>query len=150
MVLREQDKHFLWSLVAAVGVVFVWKGLWEGAYVLADTYAPMLSDPFVFLFIGLAMLTLSGLIFHEFDPLGSMDKSVKKIIHKIVSGSEQKYYEIKYRDNIKKKDILLPARKIFRMERDALIFRHEERREEFIPFYRIVEILYKGKTFWRL
>ena len=72
--LREQDKHFLWSLLAAMGIIFVWKGLWEGLYEI-----PYLGDPWVALFVGLTMLTLSGLIFREFDPLGSLDKSVNKI-----------------------------------------------------------------------
>ena len=44
MLLREQDKHFLWSIYAGVAIIFVWKGIWEGAYEILPEF---LADPFV-------------------------------------------------------------------------------------------------------
>lgn len=63
--LRETDKHFLLSMFIATGMILFWKGLWEGVGSL-----PVLDNAWVDLFIGAVMLTLSGVIFSEFDPLG--------------------------------------------------------------------------------
>ena len=149
--IREQDKHFLWSLYVAVGIIFVWKGIWEGMYELTDNFFPALSDPFVFLFLGLTMLTLSGIVFHEFDPLGSVDKSVSKIIHKIQNHPHSEEFQVKYHDKVKKKDITVRADRIQRFEKGCLIVEHElGGQERFIPSYRITEVLHKGRQYWRL
>lgn len=146
MKLREQDKHFLWSLVAAAGVIFVWKGLWEGLYEI-----PYLDSPWVALFIGLTMLTLSGLIFKEFDPLGSLEKSTKKKILSVYNHPQKKEFQIKYYDKIKKKKVLVEADKIKRIEKNSLIFINaKDKKEIFIPTHRITEILHNGEVYWRL
>jgi len=143
--LREQDKHFLWSLAAAVGVIFVWKGLWEGLYEI-----PYFGDPWVALFVGLTMITLSGLIFKEFDPLGNLDKSAKKIVAQVKKHPQRKEFRVKYYDRISKKNLSVNADDIRDIERSSLIVRHKDNKEMFIPTHRIVEVTHKGKTYWRM
>jgi len=144
--LREQDKHFLWSLVTAIGVILVWKGLWEGLYEI-----PYVGEPWVALFIGFTMLTFSGVIFKEFDPLGSLDKSVNKVIHTVHTHPEKHNFKIKYYDRIQKKDVFLEVGKIKKIEKGSLIVEDiKGTKELFIPIHRVAEILYKGEIYWRL
>ena len=150
IVLREQDKHFLASLYAAVAVIFAWKGIWEGIYII-----PYLSDyignPFVFLFIGLTMLTFSGLIFKEFDPFGDLEKSTTKILNDVHNHPEKKQFIIKYYDKVKQKNITLNPASIIKVERGAIIVKAAGKNQEiFIPNHRVTEVLYKGKPYWRL
>lgn len=143
MGIREQDKHFIWSLLAATGIIFVWKGLWEGIYEL-----PYIGDSWVILFIGFALLTFSGLIFKEFDPMGSLDKSISKIIHHVKTHPKKHEFLVKYYDKIKKKDVLIKAGDIKKVEKGSLVIKG--RQDIFIPTHRIVEVIHKGKTYWRL
>ncbi len=144
--LREQDKHFLWSLYSAIAVIFVWKGVWDGIYEI-----PYFGDPFIFLFIGLSMLTFSGLIFNEFDPLGGLEKAVTKIIRKIESHPQKQLFQISYYDKHLKQKQTISADQITRMEKDALVIKHQRRAEElFIPIHRLREINFNGERFWRL
>lgn len=146
MKIREQDKHFLWSLFAAIGVIFVWKGLWEGIYEI-----PYIGDPWVALFIGLTMLTFSGLIFREFDPLGGVEKSVKSTVEKIKKHPKKEDFLLKYYDKSTKKEMAVNAKDFKRMEENMLIFKHKTKKQEvFIPLQRITEIIHNGNTYWRL
>lgn len=146
MVLREQDKHFLASIYAAVAVIFAWKGLWEGLYEI-----PYIGDSFVFLFIGFAMLTFSGLIFKEFDPLGNLEKTSMKMLNNVHRHPQKENFTIRYYDKSRKKYINLPAERIKKIEKGALIVIHPGKRQEvFIPLHRVTEILQKGKRYWRL
>ena len=142
--MREQDRHFLWSLLAAIGVIFIWKGLWEGLYEI-----PYFGEPWVALFVGLAMLTFSGIIFREFDPLGGIEKSTNKVIKDIVRSSNRKNFKIIYHDNVRKKDILISGDKIKSIEKSAIIIK-EKNKEHFIPTHRLKEVLHKGKTYWKM
>ena len=145
MILREQDKHFLSSLYAAIAVVFTWKGAWDGIYLI-----PYISEPYVFLFLGFAMLTLSGLIFREFDPLGGLQNAVNKTLHKIQTHAEKKHFVIKYHDKEQKKEIAVPAERIVKIEKDSLVVVQRGKKEEiFIPMHRVTEVLFKGKRYWR-
>jgi len=146
MVLREQDKHFLWSLTAALGVILAWKGLWEGWYEI-----PTIGNEWVALFVGFAILTFSGIIFKEFDPLGSLDKSVNRVAHYVHGHPKKELFEIKYHDKVLKKDVTIRAERLKHIERVSLVVEHEKGNQEvFIPLHRINEVLYRGKTYWRL
>ena len=150
MALREQDRHFLSSLYAAVAVIFTWKGLWEGIYVL-PVVGDYLGDPFVFLFLGLAMLTLSGLIFREFDPLGSVEKAERRVLQKVFHHPQKKEFSVKYLDKKLKKEVLVPAARLRSLEKGALVVVFPGKlRETFIPLHRITEVLQRGKRYWRL
>ena len=147
MVFREQDKHFIWSLLTAAGLIFVWKGLWEGIY-----YIPYIgldeTAPWVFLFFGFAILTFSGLIFREFDPLGSLEVAISRTVRKVHTHPKKKEFRIKYKDKLKKGEVTISAGDIKKIERGSLILKG--RREIFIPAHRITEITHKGKTYWKL
>ena len=143
--MREQDRHFLWSLLMAIGIILVWKGLWEGLYEI-----PVLGDPWVALFVGFALLTFSGLIFKEFDPLGNVEKSIIKNLMHVKNHAEKYLFEIKYKDKVAKKSMIVKGHQINSFEKNTLIVKHDRKKEEvFIPFHRIEEIRHKGKTYWR-
>ncbi|HLC81583.1 MAG TPA: RNA repair domain-containing protein [Candidatus Nanoarchaeia archaeon] len=144
--LREQDKHFLWSIYSAIAIIFTWKGLWEGIYQI-----PYFGDPFIFLFIGFAMLTFSSLIFNEFDPLGGLEKAVSRIVKKIEAHPQKGQFQITYYDKNLKKELSLPGTRVVKFEKGALIFRHPQKNEEiFVPMHRLRTIYFQGKRFWRL
>lgn len=153
MVFREQDRHFLWSLFAAAGVILAWRGIWEGLYYVLDDIAglPYLADPWVFFFIGLAMLTFSGIILKEFDPLGGVEKSIQKMAHYVHNHPKKKEFVIKYHDKEQKRKLNIKAEKIRHIEKGSLVIEHPSgRQEQFIPLHRITEIIHNGKTYWRL
>ena len=146
MVLREQDKHFLSSLYSAAAIIFVWKGLWEGLYDV-----PYIGDAFVALFVGFTMLLFSGLIFKEFDPLGGIQKAVNKTLHSINTHHDKKNFQFKYYDKEQKKYMVIPATWVKKIEKGALVaVRPHQKQETFIPVHRVTEVLYKGKSYWRL
>ncbi len=144
--MREQDRHFLWSLYAAVAVIFLWKGLWDGIYEI-----PYLGNPFVALFVGLAILTFSGIIFSEFDPLGGVEKAVKKRLNFIHNHPQRQEFSIKYHDKKRKKDISINASQLSALEKKTIVLKHKDKKKEwFVPLHRIREIAYQGKTYWRM
>ncbi len=145
--MREQDKHFLWSIYAAMAIVFIWRGLWESLYEI-----PLIgNNPFALFAIGFAMLTLSGVIFKEFDPLGGIEKSINKTLHLVQTHPHKDDFVIKYKDKNQKKEVTIHASRLRSIERGALVVQHHQRKEElFVPTYRVTEILYKGKTYWKL
>ena len=159
MVLREQDKHFLSSLYIAIAIIFTWKGIWGGLYevpFLGDLSCPSFigletCTPLVFLFLGFAMLTISGAIFKEFDPLGGIQKAVNKTFHSVTTHHDKKNFQFKYYDKSQKKYVIIPALWVKKTEKGALVAVPPQQKQEiFIPMHRITEILYKGKSYWRL
>jgi len=153
MVLREQDKHFLASLYIAVGVVFTWKGLWDGSYAVFGFFPviPEASIPWILLFLGFSMLTVSSLIFNEFDPLGGIKRGVTKTLHSLQARQDKKNFSLHYYDEAQKKEQSIPASLIKKIEKDALVVvMPHEKKELFIPLHRIKEIRYKGERYWRL
>ncbi len=146
MLFREQDKHFLWALYSGIAMIFVWKGVWEGVYEI-----PIINDPWVFLFFGFAMLTFSGVIFNEFDPLGGVEKAVNKTAHYVYSHPHKEEFDIKYYDKVSKKSVTVNAQHLKGIEKKALVVRHPQKNQElFIPFHRLTEIIHKGKPYWRM
>ncbi len=157
--MREQDRHFLWSLYSAIAIIFLWKGIWDAIYeipFLGALSCPASLQmesctPFVFLFLGFLMLTLSGLIFREFDPLGGLEKGVAKTMRQVYHHPQRKEFAIKYHDKAQKKDWIIPATRIRSIEHNALVLKHHQKRQElFIPLHRIKEVLHHGKSYWRL
>ncbi|MEK6863184.1 MAG: RNA repair domain-containing protein [Nanoarchaeota archaeon] len=157
MVFREEDKHFLSSLYIAVAIILTWKGLWTGIYevpFIGSLQCKILGPycgSFVFLFIGFAMLMFSGAIFKEFDPLGGIQKAVNKTLHSIYTHQDKKNFQFKYYDKSQKKNVAIPAAWVKKIEKDALIVvLPHQKKEIFIPIHRVTEVLYKGKSYWRL
>ncbi len=150
MVLREEDKHFLSSLYIAVAIIFTWKGIWEGIYKI-NLHLPEPAYPFVFFFLGFAMLILSGAIFKEFDPLGGIQKAVYTTLHTIQMHHDKKNFQFKYYDKEQKKYVIIPATWVKKIEKGALVAVPPHQKQElFIPIHRVKEVLYKGKRYWRL
>src|SRR3989344_5995610 len=150
--LHEQDKHFLSSLYIAIAVILTWKGLWSCIYeipFIANLECNILGPycgSFVFLFLGFSMLTLSGAIFKEFDPLGGIQKAVNKTLHSVQAHHDKKNFEFKYYDKAQKKDVKIPAPWVKKIEKGALVVVPPHQKQElFIPVHRVTEVLYKGK-----
>ena len=57
----KRDKEYVTLLVAGTGIVLFWRGVWH----LADI-TPVVENPFVSLFLGLLILTLTGFVWREF------------------------------------------------------------------------------------
>lgn len=163
MVLREQDKHFLSSLYIAIALIFTWKGIWEGIYEIpfigslkcpptaVNIFGLEDCSALVFLFIGFSMLIFSGAIFKEFDPLGGIQKAVNKTLHSIHTHQDKKDFEFKYYDKSQKKYVIIPAKWVTKIEKEALVVAMPGKKQEFfIPVHRVTEVLYKGKSYWRL
>jgi uncharacterized protein (UPF0248 family) len=146
MVMREQDKHFLWSLYLAVAIIFLWRGLWEGLGGL-----PIIGSPWVALFIGLAMLTFRGLIYQQFDPLGGVEKSASQIINQIHQHPKRHEFHLKYHDHFKKEHVTLKFENVEKIENGVIVIKDPlTKKEIFIPVHRVTEILHKGKSYWKL
>ena len=142
--LRESDRHFLFSLLIGIGVIFCWRGVWEGSMEI-----PVLDNVWVALFLGLIILTFSGIIFKEFDPFGGLEKSTLRIMHAIHHHPQRKKFTIFYHDRFKKKNIGMKASSIHNIEKNVISFRIQGK-EVFIPVHRVRELQKSGKIIWRL
>jgi len=60
--ISPRDKRFLFAFAGVTGVVFFWRGAWEVIDII-----PIINNPFVSLFIGLFILTLSGFIYDKME-----------------------------------------------------------------------------------
>jgi hypothetical protein len=142
--IRESDRHFFLSLFVATGIVLFWRGIWEGVGSL-----PILEEPFVNLFIGLVILTFSGMIVRDYDPLGGLEKSTLKILHSIHTHPQKSEFSFRYYDNVKKKSIEVQASKIKHIEKNVIAV-YDKDREFFIPIHRVESVHRNKETIWRL
>ena len=131
-------------MFGAVGVIAFWAGIWEGIAGM-----PYLENPWISLVVGLTMLSFSGLIFQQFDPLEMIAKRVSDILYKVQIHPQKHEFLIKYHDKIKKKHVLLKAKELKGIDNGFLIFIHGKE-EVFVPIHRVTEILHNSKTFWKL
>ena len=144
MIMREQDKHFLWSLFGAIGLILFWRGVWE---LPADL--PFNDLPWISLFIGLLILTISGLVFREFDPLGGLEKTLGNTFRHIYNAQDKGSYVIIYHHPGLKKDVHINGAALRSVEQNYLIFEDAKKKEFFVPFDHITEINHDGKIYWR-
>lgn len=141
--MRETDKHFLISLVFALGIILFWRGVWH----IADI-TPILRNEFVSFFIGLLILTLSGLIYHEFDPFAKHLTRTSKAIHDaVVDAKREGGYFLRYYDSKLKKQVRMPAHHVKHIEQNVLVV-HEGNRESFIPVHRVTRVEKGKKVIW--
>ncbi|MBI4980345.1 hypothetical protein HZC30_02175 [Candidatus Woesearchaeota archaeon] len=145
MVMREQDKHFVWSLLAVTGMILAWESL-----LAMLGKVPYIKDPRVGFFVGFAILTFSGIIIRDFDPLGSLDKAVRQTVNHVHNHPKKEEFEIVYYDKLGKKKIFLPVKDIKHIERDSIVVHCKKREEAFIPLQRVTEINQNGKIYWRM
>lgn len=144
MKLREQDKHFLLSIVVATGIILFWKGIWEGIGGL-----PVIGSPWVSLFVGFAILTFSGILFKEFDPLGGLERTREKMMQMINEHPKKHEFHIIYHDKIKKQDIKIHAKDLKGIEKNFLVISNKSGQELFVPIHRVKEILHNSKSYWK-
>ncbi len=141
----ERDKRYFVALVVFTGVILYWRGVWDVTYEL-----PLLSNNYVCIFLGLVVITLTGVVFAEFDPLAARMEQTLDVLHTLVRHKENKNkgYTIKYYDQLAKKHVELPHHKIDKIEREFVVIK-EGKKEIFIPVHRIEEIKEKGKSIWK-
>lgn len=143
--LSDSDKHYLGALVVLVGVIFFWRGLWDVTYLI-----PVVENPFVSLFLGLTIITLTGVVFKEFDPFAGKLQKTMDILNEIVSHKhdKEKNFKIKYFDEVSGKHHFIQHHKIKKIESNFIVF-EEKGREVFIPMHRIHEIHQHNKIIWK-
>lgn len=147
--MRETDKHFLWSLLGAMGIILFWRGIWNGIDSLEGIqHWGWITHPSVSLFLGLSILTFSGLIFRD-DPLGGIEKGVMDVLHKIQFHPEKKHISVTYHDKLTKKDVHIRAEDIKQIDKNMLLV-HSEGKESFVPIHRIKSIHKNNKVIWRM
>lgn len=142
--LSESDKHFALAMIGATGVILFWKGIWEGIGSL-----PIIENVWVSLFVGLVILTFSGILFKEFDVLGGLDKSITRTLHFVHSHPQRHQFTIQYYDKLQKKEKEIKAQDIIQIEKGTLAV-HENGREIFLPFHRIRSVKKNSTIFWKL
>lgn len=143
MVGWEDLKKYFWYLFGVMGVVFFWTGTWDGLGNIGWLHNPLIS-----FIVGAILLSLSGVIFKEANPLWEAEKVVKSEAKKVHRHPQKGEFHFKYQDNVKKKELLIHAGKLNRIEKEFLVF-FDEGKEVFVPLHRVTEILRKGKTHWK-
>lgn len=142
--IRESDKHFLLAVLVVTGIVFFWRGAWG----IMD-HTPIISDYFVSIFIGLVIMTFSGVIYREFipeeEPLTPILDALKDIFKHPVE--KRKAYVIKYYDEIAKIMKEITHAHIKQIERNFLVM-EKNGEEYFIPIHRIKKIHKEGEVIW--
>lgn len=138
--LREEDKQFLTALLYATGIILFWRGVWE-----VSEEIPLLKTPLLSLALGLLIITLTGYLYREFDPISRRMHRVGRLLNDIISRSKRgEPHTIYYYDEVAKDHHELKPHQIKKIEHDFLIF-EEKGHEVFIPTHRITRI-HKGKN----
>src|SRR3989344_3979084 len=143
MITGNELKQYFWRLFGILGVVLFWAGLWDGVGSL-----PYLSNPLFSLVVCIVLFTLSGVIFKETSPLWSPLTGVNKVLKEVHNHPAKHEFQVKYEDQLKKKDFLVGAQWLKKIEKDFLAFHDQQRKEVFIPINRIKEVLSQGKSHW--
>lgn len=141
----EQAKYYFWYIFGVMGIVFFWAGVWDGIGSL-----PFIKNPLISFILGLLILTLSGIVFKEFDPLKEAEKTITNIMEEIHNHEQKQEFHIKYNDKIKQKEIIYPANSLKKIEKGFLVLIDQEKKEIFIPLHRITEVLRNGQTYKKI
>ncbi|MEM4282518.1 MAG: RNA repair domain-containing protein [Candidatus Woesearchaeota archaeon] len=142
--ITDTDKAYLLILVYFVGVILIWRGIWE-----INDRIPILKSPYVSLFLGLLILTLTGYIFREFDPLAQRLNRLTRIVHTVVSDIKRgALATIHYYDEVHKKHKKIDPKSIMRVEHGYIVTK-DKCGEHFVPMHRVTRIHHKGKIIWR-
>ena len=138
--LREEDRQFIYSLVYATGIILFWRGIWEASYDI-----PLLENVYFTLFVGLFILTVTGYLYREFDPLSQKLHRIGRLLHEVVNMSKKgKKHDIHNYTEAGKDKHKFSAHKASKIEHDFIITK-EDGHEKFIPIRRITQIR-KGKN----
>lgn len=143
--LRETDKRFMQAMFIGTAIILYWRGVWEGVGEL-----PLLENPWVSLFVGAFLLTITGVLFSEqFDPFGGIEAGILKTLHHIHNHPKKEEFQLKYYDGVSKKEKIVEAQKIKHIEKNIIAF-HEKDREVFIPIHRLRSIHRNNQIVWKL
>jgi uncharacterized protein (UPF0248 family) len=146
--INEQDKSFLLSLAYATGIILMWKGIWEGVGEV-PYIGFILGNPFVSLFIGLTILTLTGWIYRQFDAFSlrtnKLLDTLSNVVHDEAKGAE---HFISYFDELTNKHHKVAVKHVRRVEQNHVVMM-KEGREFFIPIHRISAVHKGGRAIWR-
>ncbi len=137
-------KTYFWYVFGILGVVLFWIGVWDGVGGL-----PYLTNPWISMAIGLVMFAFSKKLFKEGGLLAGEKKPVEEILHQVRLHPQKQEFHIKYLDHFKKKHLFLHGKKLHRLEKGFAVF-IDEGKELFVPMHRVVEVLQKGKTHWKV
>jgi uncharacterized protein (UPF0248 family) len=141
--LSEQDKSFLQALAYGIGVVLFWKGIWEGT-----AQIPIIGNPWVSLFLGLAVLSLTGWIFGQFDVFSMRANKLQNVLDNVMHAAKKGVmHEVYYFDELAGEHVKIPVRSIKRVESGHIVI-HGKKHEEFIPLHRISHIKRGNKVLW--
>lgn len=142
--LRDEDKRFLFALLYATGLILLWRGIWETSAVI-----PVLENPWVVLFIGLFILTMTGLIYREFDMLSQRVYNLSKILNDVIVQTKRgAEYRIVYYDAIRNDTHSISSKRIHNVETEFMIV-EQQGHETFIPLRRIVRIDLGKTKIWQ-
>ncbi|MBI4145633.1 DUF504 domain-containing protein [Candidatus Woesearchaeota archaeon] len=143
MKLAEQDKQFLMALFYGTAIIVFWRGVWG----IFDAI-PILNNVYVSFFIGLAALTLTGMIYREFDFFSQRANKLTKVLHGVLTEAKREEgYLIHYFDELTGKHETIQPRKVRRIEHNVMVV-EDKGHEIFIPLHRISKIHKDGKAIW--
>mgnify|MGYP001608910969 CR=1 FL=1 len=140
----ENIKHYFWAGFGVLGIVFFWAGIWDGIGSL-----PYLENPLISLIAGIVILASSGLLLKEFDPTKEEEQKKHKIMYEVHRHPEKHLFQIKFRDRISKKERMIGAKSLRKIEKGFLVFVEKEGKEIFVPIHRITEVMHKEKSYWK-
>jgi uncharacterized protein (UPF0248 family) len=142
--LREEDKQFLLSLLYATGIILFWRGIWEVSYEI-----PLLSNVYFALFVGLFILTVTGYMYREFDPLSRRMHKINKVLSEVVHLAKRgEQHSVFYYDEVGKHHHEIQPHKIKKIEHDYLIY-EDKGHEVFIPLHRVTRIHRGKEIIWK-
>lgn len=138
------DKRYLAALIVLTGVIMFWSGLSNLIAII-----PIVKNPFVSLFLGLLIITLTGAIFREFDPITQQIANTMEVLTEVLSRKNvHENYDIHYFDEASKMTRKIKRRDIKRLEHNFLIL-EEKGKEIFIPVHRVHKIMKNGRVIWK-
>ncbi|RJQ19771.1 DUF504 domain-containing protein [Candidatus Woesearchaeota archaeon] len=142
--IREEDRQFFYALLYGTGIILFWRGIWEVSYEI-----PLLENVYFCLFVGLFILTITGYMYREFDPLSAKMNKISKLLHDVIREHKRgDPHEIYYRDDIGGHSHKILPHKIKRIEHDLLVC-ESDGHELFIPLSRVHKVHKQGKTIWK-
>ncbi|HLC91406.1 MAG TPA: hypothetical protein VJI15_06595 [Candidatus Nanoarchaeia archaeon] len=139
MDLQRIFTKYFWSLFGVVGVVLFWAGIWDGLGSL-----PYISNYWVSLIVGIAMLGSSGLFVKQF---GAEDTGNKQLLllHHVSKHPFKHQFNINYYDKIQRKHLQVNASNLAKIEHDSFLVMRDKHGETFIPIHRVKSVFHKNK-----
>ncbi len=143
MLSTDDFKKYFWYIFGLIGVVFFWVGVYDG-----PGYLPYVENPLVSIILGIALLSLSGVIFKGANPLWEAEKPIKGVAKNIHHHPKKHEFHFKYKSPLSNKEFTLEGKQLKSIEKEFLVFL-DRGKEVFVPLHRITEVLHQGKTHWK-